>query len=54
LDPSLSEARFNEAVILERLDRRQEAAAAWDRYLAADASSPCAGEARAHRSAPPR
>lgn len=40
------EALFNRALALERLDRRQEAMAAWQEYLARDASSEWAREAR--------
>jgi tetratricopeptide (TPR) repeat protein len=33
LDPSLKEARFNRAILLEHLDRPADALAAWDAYL---------------------
>jgi hypothetical protein len=45
------EALFNEALILERLGRRAEARAAWDRYLEIDSSSEWAREARQRRAA---
>jgi tetratricopeptide (TPR) repeat protein len=56
LNPALAEAAFNRALLLERLGRRDEALAAWDRYLAIDGASAWAGEARRHRAAllPPR
>jgi tetratricopeptide (TPR) repeat protein len=34
LSPTAAEAWFNKALLLERLDRRDEALAAWNRYLA--------------------
>lgn len=43
--PSLPEAQFNEAVILDALGLRDAAVAAYERYVKADASSPWAGEA---------
>lgn len=43
LDGNLHEARFNRALVLERLGLRDEAAAAWRDYLARDPSSPWAG-----------
>jgi CHAT domain-containing protein len=46
--PDLSEARFNRALILERMGLRAEAAAAWRAYLQRDASSDWAAEARRH------
>ncbi len=46
--PDLSEARFNRALILERMGLRAEAAAAWREYLLRDASSEWAAEARRH------
>lgn len=49
LDSSLAEARFNLAVALEWLFLERDAIAAWDAYLAADARSPWAAEARMHR-----
>jgi len=45
-DPNFPEARFNRALILEQLGLRTEAAAAWREYLAVDAKSPWAEEAR--------
>lgn len=48
LDPSLPEARFNRALILERMGLEVEAAAAWEESLALDPSSPWASEARRH------
>ncbi|HYI10893.1 MAG TPA: tetratricopeptide repeat protein [Thermoanaerobaculia bacterium] len=48
IDPKLTEALFNRALILERLGLTQAAREAWDRYLAADPSSKWAEEARAH------
>lgn len=47
-DPQLREALFNRALILERLGLRDQARAAWQRYLDADPSSPWAAEAREH------
>ncbi|HEY0157151.1 MAG TPA: CHAT domain-containing protein [Thermoanaerobaculia bacterium] len=46
LAPSMPEARFNRALILERMGLRAEAASAWRESLAADPSSPWAAEAR--------
>ncbi|HXA18340.1 MAG TPA: CHAT domain-containing tetratricopeptide repeat protein [Thermoanaerobaculia bacterium] len=46
--PDLSEARFNRALILERMGLRAEAAAAWREYLQRDGSSDWAAEARRH------
>jgi tetratricopeptide (TPR) repeat protein len=48
LDPSLAEARFNLALILEALSRRDEAREAWETYLEADSTSPWAEEAQTH------
>ncbi|HET8775570.1 MAG TPA: CHAT domain-containing protein [Thermoanaerobaculia bacterium] len=48
LDGNLHEARFNRALVLERMGMRAEAAAAWRDYLARDPSSPWAVEARRH------
>lgn len=48
LDPSLAEARFNRALILERMGLRQEAAAAWRDYAAHDPESQWVAEARRH------
>ena len=44
--PGLAGALFNRALALERLGPRTLAADAWERYLAADGSSPWADEAR--------
>ncbi|HVR39583.1 MAG TPA: tetratricopeptide repeat protein [Thermoanaerobaculia bacterium] len=46
IDPQSHEALFNRALILDRLGRWRDARAAWERYLAVDASSPWANEAR--------
>jgi CHAT domain-containing protein len=46
LDARLPEARFNRALVLQRLGLREDARAAWMRYLDADASSGWANEAR--------
>ena len=48
IDPSLPEALFNRALILERLGLTDEARRAWQRYLDVDSNSPWAAEARAH------
>jgi len=48
VDPKLPEALFNRALILERLGLKNEARQAWDAFLAIDASSQWAVEARAH------
>jgi CHAT domain-containing protein len=54
IDPKLPEALFNRALILERIGLTEEAGRAWQRYLAVDASSPWAVEARARlRELPP-
>ncbi len=53
LDPNLPEALFNRALILERMGLVDDARAAWNRYLAADPSSPWAKEARSHLAALP-
>jgi tetratricopeptide (TPR) repeat protein len=53
IDAASSGALFNRALILERLGLHAAAAAAWDRYLRIDPSSPWANEARAHRSRVP-
>jgi tetratricopeptide (TPR) repeat protein len=45
-DPSLPEALFNRALILERLGLPQQARETWERYLKIDPSSPWATEAR--------
>jgi CHAT domain-containing protein len=46
LEPGLTEALFNHALVLERLGLTQQAHGAWQRYLAADPSSQWADEAR--------
>ncbi len=46
--PELAEARFNRALILERLGLAQPAREAWQRYLTIDPDSPWGAEARAH------
>jgi tetratricopeptide (TPR) repeat protein len=48
IDPRLPEARFNRALILERMERRDDGAAAWRAYLEIDGTSPWAGEAQEH------
>ncbi|HET8774689.1 MAG TPA: CHAT domain-containing protein [Thermoanaerobaculia bacterium] len=47
-DPRLPEALFNRALILERIGLTGQAREAWQRYLAVDAASPWAAEARQH------
>ena len=54
IDPKLPEARFNRALILERLGLGDDARRAWESYLEVDASSQWAAEARAHLAALPR
>ena len=52
LNPTLPEALFNRALILERLGPHTQAAQqAWQHYLSADSSSPWATEARRHLAA---
>lgn len=46
IDPRLEEARFNLALILERVFLREAAQSAWESYLQLDHSSGWAGEAR--------
>jgi tetratricopeptide (TPR) repeat protein len=46
LQPDLAAARFNRALILERLGLADQAAAAWKEYLVIDSASPWATEAR--------
>lgn len=53
LDARRPESLFNRALILERLGLTQQARTAWERYLAADSSSPWAVEARARLRALP-
>jgi CHAT domain-containing protein len=48
LDPRLADARFNRALILEKLGLRAEAADAWHAYLRVDPGSGWAEEARRH------
>lgn len=48
IDPNLSEALFNRALILTRLGLTDEAKRAWQRYLQVDPSSSWAAEARSH------
>lgn len=48
LDPKYPEALFNRALVVERLGLRAEAREAWTRYLAVDATSSWAAEARRH------
>lgn len=48
LDAKNAEARFNRALILERMGLRDNAASAWRDYLAVDPSSQWAAEARRH------
>ena len=47
IDPRSAEALFNRALILEKLGLSSEARSAWQRYLAVDATSEWAREARA-------
>ena len=47
-DQDLPEAHFNRALLLELLAIKEEACAAWHSYLAIDATSPWAEEARQH------
>jgi CHAT domain-containing protein len=51
LDASLIEARFTRALVLERLGMRERARAAWQDYLAHDATTAWAEEARRHLAA---
>ncbi|MCU1349344.1 MAG: Tetratricopeptide repeat protein, partial [Acidobacteria bacterium] len=48
IDPTLAEALFNRALILERMGLSQDARQAWQRYLEVDPSSRWAAEARTH------
>lgn len=52
-DGRLVEARFNRALILERMGLQNEAAAAWREYLVLDGASAWAAEARRHLDALP-
>jgi tetratricopeptide (TPR) repeat protein len=46
LKPTLAEAWYNKALVLDALGRTADAAASWDRYLALDSSSPWSSDAR--------
>ena len=46
--PDFPEARFNRAIVIERLGLRDDAREAWERYLAGDTTSGWASEARSH------
>ncbi|HWW62041.1 MAG TPA: zf-HC2 domain-containing protein, partial [Thermoanaerobaculia bacterium] len=46
LDPKFAEARFNRALILEKMNLRDAARKAWQQYLALDAAGPWSVEAR--------
>jgi tetratricopeptide (TPR) repeat protein len=48
LDPQSAEARFNRALVLQRLGVREQARKAWQAFLAVDGTSGWAVEARAH------
>ena len=48
INPSLPEAQFDRALILEHLGLRGQAIAAWQRYIALESASPWAAEARQH------
>jgi tetratricopeptide (TPR) repeat protein len=48
LDPRMAEARFNRALVLERLGLAQQAYAEWKHYLEIDSASKWAIEAREH------
>jgi len=48
IDDDLAEARFNRALILEKMGRRADAENAWRQFLALDDRSGWAGEARQH------
>jgi tetratricopeptide (TPR) repeat protein len=50
---TLPEARYNRALILERMGRSDEALSAWQGYLSVDAAGPWADDARAHTSPRP-
>lgn len=49
-DPRLPEALYDRALVLERLGRTTEGAAAWEAYLKTDANGPWADNARARLS----
>lgn len=48
LDRNFPEALFNRSLVIERLGLRDDARAAWGRYLATDSTSDWASEAREH------
>ena len=48
LEPAMAEARFNRALILERLGLRELAVDAWRQYLETDSASDWAAEANRH------
>lgn len=48
LDPEFAEARFNRALILERMGLLERARSAWHEYLAIDPKSSWSAEAREH------
>jgi CHAT domain-containing protein len=48
IQPQSPEALFNRALIIERLGLRDQARAAWERYLSRDANSQWSQEAREH------
>jgi CHAT domain-containing protein len=48
LDPRSPEALFNRALILEHMELRDQARAAWQKYLAVDSATEWAVEAREH------
>jgi CHAT domain-containing protein len=48
LDADLPEARFNRALVLEKLFLKNDAISAWSSYLEVDSRSPWADEAREH------
>lgn len=50
LAPALPEARFNRALIIDRLGLREQARSAWQQYLAVDPAGPWANEAKRHLS----
>lgn len=49
--PNVAEALFNRALVLEKMGRREEAIAAWERFLATDRTSGWSEEARTHLAA---
>lgn len=51
LNGRLPEAQFNKALVLERLHLRDQAIAAWERYVELDSRTPWASEARQRQSA---